>query len=79
MHASLIRMAPVTGPGVCVDKGFLATPETYELIYAYAREMDWMERPFHFVVGRWLDRRNVAPACRVRRAGSTRARHRSQD
>lgn len=79
MPVNLIRIAPAKGPGVCVDKGFIAKPETYDLIYAYARKMNWMEKPFHFVVSRWLDCRNVVPACRGRRAGANRAKRRGAD
>ena len=75
MSASSIRVASeVNGPGICADRGFLAKPETYDQIYAYAREMEWMEKPFHFVLSRWLDRSNAAPVCIARRSGSSRAR-----
>ncbi len=47
---------------VCADRGFFAKPETYDQIYAYGREMGWMEKPFHFVVSRWLDRANAVAA-----------------
>ena len=61
--ASSIRVASeVNSSSVCVDKGFLAKPETYEQIYAYAGEMEWMEKPFHFVVSQWLDRRKAFAA-----------------
>ncbi|MFZ4479925.1 MAG: hypothetical protein ACOYNZ_08565 [Rhodoferax sp.] len=60
MHASSIRVATeVNGSGLCADRGFLAKPETYDQIYAYAWEMDWMEKPFHFVVSHWLDHRDA--------------------
>ena len=75
MCASSIRLvAEVNSSGVCADKGFCAKLETYDQIYAYARERDWMEKPFHFVVSRWLNRRNAAPVCMGRRSGSTRAK-----
>jgi len=77
MPASPTRAASEANDrGVCADRGFLAKPETYDQIYAYASEMEWMEEPFHFVVSRWLDRRNAAPVCKARRSGSTRARRR---
>jgi hypothetical protein len=60
MHAkSMSVVSELKSPGVCADQGFFAKPETYDQIYAYAREMDWMEKPFHFVVSRWLDRRRA--------------------
>ena len=78
MPASSVCVASevVNSSGVSADRGFCAKPETYDQIYAYAREMDWMEKPFHFVVSRWLDRRNAAPVCMARRSESTRARRR---
>ena len=73
MSASSIRVAPeVNGASHCADKGFLAKPETYDQIYAYARDMEWMEKPFHFVVSRWLDRRSpcsLDPPLRVSNLG----------
>ena len=36
------------------DKGFVAKPETYDQIYAFAGEMGWMEKPFHWVVNQWM-------------------------
>jgi len=75
MPASSIRVASeINSSDVFADKGFCAKPETYDQIYDYAREMDWMEKPFHFVVSRWLGRRSAVPACMGRRSGSTRAR-----
>lgn len=65
MPASSIRVASkVNSSGVCADRGFFAKPETYDQIYAYAWEMDWMEKPFHFVVSRWLDRHNASATAR---------------
>lgn len=36
------------------DKGFVAKPETYDQIYAFAGAMGWMEEPFHWVASQWL-------------------------
>ncbi len=67
MPASSIRVASkVNSSGVCADRGFFAKPETYDQIYAYAWEMDWMEKPFHFVVSRWLDQRNASANAHVK-------------
>ena len=77
MPASSIRVvSEVNGPSVCADRGFLAKPETCDQIYAYASEMEWLEKPFYYIVSRWLDRRHAAQVCMGKRSGPGRARRR---
>ena len=73
MPASSVSVAfEVYSSGVCADKGFLSKPEIYDQIYAYAREMEWMEKPFHFVVSQWLDRLNACAGVYGKNIGITR-------
>lgn len=51
MCVSSVSTARVLG---AADKGFVAKPETYDQIYAFAGAMGWMEEPFHWVASQWV-------------------------
>ena len=51
-NVSIVSIA--RAPVAAADKGFVAKPETYDQIYAFAGVMGWTEKPFHWVVSQWI-------------------------
>ncbi len=54
LNISIAATARVASTSTAADKGFVAKPETYDQIYAFAGAMGWMEKPFHWVVNQWM-------------------------
>jgi len=53
-NVSIVFTARAPVAAAAADKGFVAKPETYDQIYAFAGVMGWMEKPFHWVVSQWI-------------------------
>ena len=61
-NVSIVFTARSPIAAAAADKGFVAKPETYDQIYAFAGVMGWMEKPFHWVVSQWISLPNPAVA-----------------